>query len=76
MDNSPRALKDFVALADLFDRHGVAFVSMTQQFDTATAMGRLILNILLAFAQFERENGAERRSATTPALMRHRCSLH
>lgn len=60
IDRFTRSLKDFVALAEVLERHQVAFVSVTQQFNTATAMGRLILNILLAFAQFEREQGAER----------------
>ena len=60
IDRLTRSLKDFCALAETLDQFGVAFVSVTQQFNTSTAMGRLILNILLAFAQFERENGAER----------------
>jgi hypothetical protein len=45
---------------ELFDRHGVSFVSVTQQFNTATSMGRLTLNVLLSFAQFEREVTSER----------------
>ncbi len=60
IDRWVRSLRDFFSLADVLDRHGVAFVSVTQQFNTATAMGRLIMNVLLAFAQFEREQGAER----------------
>src|SRR5262249_25687374 len=47
-------------LMQAFDDHGVAFVSVTQQFNTATSMGRLVLNVLLSFAQFEREIIAER----------------
>ena len=46
--------------AELFDAHGVSFVSVTQQFNTTTSMGRLTLNVLLSFAQFEREVTAER----------------
>ena len=51
---------DFSKLVEVFDRHKVSFVSVTQHFNTADSMGRLILNILLSFAQFEREIGAER----------------
>jgi DNA invertase Pin-like site-specific DNA recombinase len=51
---------DFAKLVDVFDRHGVSFVSVTQQFNTTTSMGRLTLNILLSFAQFEREVTGER----------------
>lgn len=60
VDRLSRSLLDFVQLLQVFDRHGVAFVSVTQQFNTATPMGRLVLNILICFAQFERENIAER----------------
>ena len=60
IDRLTRSLRDFFELLDVFDAHGVSFVSVTQQFNTATAMGRLIVNILLSFAQFEREQGAER----------------
>ena len=51
---------DFSKLVDLFDKHGVTFVSVTQSFNTTSSMGRLTLNILLSFAQFERELGSER----------------
>src|ERR1700704_4605551 len=51
---------DFSRLVELFDKHGVSFVSVTQQFNTATSMGRLVLNVLLSFAQFERKIIAER----------------
>jgi DNA invertase Pin-like site-specific DNA recombinase len=51
---------DFARIMQLFEQHGVAFVSVTQQFNTASSMGRLILNVLLSFAQFERELIAER----------------
>ncbi|MBA3936236.1 MAG: recombinase family protein, partial [Planctomycetes bacterium] len=60
IDRLSRSLIDFVALLQVFDRKEVAFVSVTQQFNTANPMGRLILNILICFAQFERENIAER----------------
>src|SRR5262249_26152829 len=53
-------LGDFAKLVELFDAHGVSFVSVTQQFNTTTSMGRLTLNVLLSFAQFEREVTAER----------------
>jgi site-specific DNA recombinase len=53
-------LADFAKLVELFDQHGVSFVSVTQQFNTTTSMGRLTLNVLLSFAQFEREVTSER----------------
>ncbi len=55
VDRLTRALSDFAKLVEVFDRRGVSFVSVTQQFNTTTSMGRLTLNILLSFAQFERE---------------------
>jgi len=60
IDRLTRSLADFARLAELFDAHGVSFVSVTQQFNTTTSMGRLMLNVLLSFAQFEREITAER----------------
>ena len=60
VDRLTRSLADFAKLVELFDRHGVSFVSVTQQFNTATSMGRLTLNVLLSFAQFEREVIGER----------------
>ncbi len=60
VDRLTRSLTDFARLVDLFDTHGVSFVSVTQQFNTTTSMGRLTLNVLLSFAQFEREVTAER----------------
>lgn len=60
VDRLSRSLLDFAHIIELFDRHGVSFVSVTQQFNTTTSMGRLTLNILLAFAQFEREIISER----------------
>src|SRR6478609_460366 len=55
VDRLTRSLADFAKLVELFDRHNVSFVSVTQQFNTTTSMGRLTLNVLLSFAQFERE---------------------
>ncbi len=55
VDRLSRSLSDFAKLIDLFEKHNVSFVSVTQQFNTTTSMGRLTLNILLSFAQFERE---------------------
>ena len=60
IDRLSRSLADFAKLVEVFDQHGVTFVSVTQQFNTTTSMGRLTLNILLSFAQFEREVTAER----------------
>src|SRR5690606_38546313 len=55
-----RSLADFSKMVEVFERYGVPFVSVTQQFNTTTSMGRLMLNILLSFAQFEREVTGER----------------
>ncbi|MCW3796505.1 recombinase family protein [Sphingomonas sp. BN140010] len=60
IDRLTRSLSDFVRLMDSLARHNVAFVSVTQSFDTSTSMGRMILNVLLTFAQFEREMLADR----------------
>src|SRR3979411_2279218 len=60
VDRLTRSLADFAELVELFDAHGVSFVSVTQQFNTTTSMGRLTLNVLLSFAQFEREVTSER----------------
>jgi site-specific DNA recombinase len=60
VDRLTRSLADFAKLVELFDAHDVSFVSVTQQFNTTTSMGRLTLNVLLSFAQFEREVTAER----------------
>src|SRR5204862_3959280 len=59
-DRLTRSLADFAKLVELFETHSVSFVSVTQQFNTTTSMGRLTLNILLSFAQFEREVTGER----------------
>ena len=60
VDRLSRSLMDFAKLMATFDEHKVSFVSVTQQFNTATSMGRLVLNVLLSFAQFEREIISER----------------
>src|SRR6202040_516034 len=60
VDRLTRSLADFAKLVELFDAQGVSFVSVTQQFNTTTSMGRLTLNMLLSFAQFEREIAGER----------------
>jgi site-specific DNA recombinase len=60
VDRLSRSLLDFTRIMETFDKHGVSFVSVTQQFNTTHSMGRLTLNILLSFAQFEREIIGER----------------
>jgi len=60
IDRLSRSLMDFARLVDVFDRNSVTFVSVTQSFNTTTSMGRLTLNVLLSFAQFEREVIGER----------------
>ena len=60
IDRLTRSLSDFSRMVEVFERHGVSFVSVTQQFNTTTSMGRLMLNVLLSFAQFEREVTGER----------------
>src|ERR1039457_3326718 len=60
VDRLTRSLADFAKLVELFDQHGVSFVSITQSFNTTSSMGRLTLNVLLSFAQFEREVTGER----------------
>ncbi len=60
VDRLTRSLADFARLVEQFDAHGVSFVSVTQQFNTTSSMGRLTLNVLLSFAQFEREVTGER----------------
>lgn len=60
VDRLTRSLMDFSKIIDVFDKHQTSFVSITQQFNTTTSMGRLTLNILLSFAQFEREVTGER----------------
>ena len=60
IDRLTRSLLDFAKIVEVFDAHGVSFVSVTQAFNTSTSMGRLTLNVLLSFAQFEREVTGER----------------
>jgi len=60
VDRLTRALADFAKIVEQFDKQGISFVSVTQQFNTTTSMGRLTLNVLLSFAQFEREVTGER----------------
>src|SRR5204862_2519668 len=60
VDRLTRSLADFARVIEIFDAHHVSFVSVTQQFNTTTSMGRLTLNVLLSFAQFEREVTSER----------------
>jgi DNA invertase Pin-like site-specific DNA recombinase len=61
VDRLTRSLADFAKIVETFDAKGVSFVSVTQQFNTTTSMGRLTLNVLLSFAQFEREVTGELR---------------
>ena len=60
IDRLTRSLPDFARMVELFDQHDVSFVSVTQSFNTTSSMGRLTLNVLLSFAQFEREVTGER----------------
>src|SRR5262249_1464744 len=59
IDRLTRSLADFAKLVEIFDAKSVSFVAITQQFNTTTSMGRLTLNVLLSFAQFERELASE-----------------
>jgi site-specific DNA recombinase len=70
IDRLTRSLADFVRLVEVFDRYNVKFVSVTQTFDTSDSMGRLVLNILLTFAQFERELIADRIRDKVAAMKR------
>src|SRR5438477_3963970 len=60
VDRLTRSLTDFAKIVEQFDQQGISFVSVTQQFNMTTSMGRLTLNVLLSFAQFEREVTGER----------------
>ncbi|MDX2309620.1 MAG: recombinase family protein [Hyphomicrobium sp.] len=60
VDRLTRSLADFAKIVDVLDAHNASFVSVTQSFNTTTSMGRLTLNMLLSFAQFEREIAGER----------------
>ena len=70
IDRLSRSLSDFIRLIDTLDKYGASFVSVTQTFDTSDSMGRLVLNILLTFAQFERELAGDRARDKKAALMR------
>lgn len=71
IDRLTRSLLDFVRLVEIFDRRGIALVSISQAFDTSDSMGRMILNILLTFSQFERELIAERVRDSIRTRKRH-----
>lgn len=71
IDRLTRSLPDFVKLVEVFDRHNISFVSISQAFNTADSMGRMILNILLTFSQFERELISERIRDTVRMRKRH-----
>ena len=69
VDRLTRSLADFAKLVEEFDAHEVSFVSVTQSFNTTSSMGRLTLNVLLSFAQFEREVIGERVRDKSPFMM-------
>ena len=68
-----RSLADFAKMVELLDAHAVSFVAVTQQFNTTSSMGRLTLNVLLSFAQFEREVTGERIRDKIAASKRRGC---
>ena len=72
VDRLTRSLADFAKIVEQFDKQGISFVSVTQQFNTTTSMGRLTLNVLLSFAQFEREVTGERIRDKIAASSTHR----
>src|SRR5205085_1658233 len=73
VDRLTRSLADFARLVELFDAEAVSFVSVTQQFNTTSSMGRLTLNVLLSFAQFEREVTASASATRSPPQRRRVC---
>ena len=73
IDRLSRSLMDFARLVEVFDAHGVTFVSVTQSFNTTTSMGRLTLNVLLSFAQFERRSSANGSGTSSPPLVPGAC---
>ncbi len=73
IDRLTRSLLDFAKIVEVLDAHGISFVSVTQAFNTATSMGRLTLNVLLSFAQFEREVTGERIRDKSPRPKRRVC---
>jgi len=66
VDRLSRSLLDFARMMETFDRYQVAFVSVTQAFNTSTSMGRLVLNVLLSFAQFERRSAGSGSGTRSP----------
>src|SRR5260221_7459137 len=70
VDRLSRSLLDFARMMAVFEQHKISFVSVTQQFNTSTSMGRLVLNVLLSFAQFERDLVRERTSDKIAATRR------
>src|SRR2546430_10044051 len=70
VDRLTRSLADFAKIVEVFDASGVSFVSVTQAFNTTSSMGRLTLNVLLSFAQFERQVTGERIAAKIAASKR------
>ena len=76
VDRLSRSLLDFTRMLSVFEKHNVSFVAVTQQFNTSTSLGRLTLNILLSFAQFERELIGERtRDKMSAASAEHLCAV-
>ena len=73
VDRLTRSLADFAKMVEVFDARGVSFVAVTQQFNTTTSMGRLTLNVLLSFAQFEREVTASGSATRSPPPRRRAC---
>src|SRR6202051_552420 len=73
VDRLTRSLADFARLVELFDAQGVSFVSVTQQFNTTSSMGRLTLNVLLSFAQFEREVTVNAAATRSPPQRKRAC---
>jgi site-specific DNA recombinase len=76
IDRLTRSLTDFARLVEVFDARKVSFVAITQQFNTTTSMGRLTLNVLLSFAQFERELASERVQSPKRSHEKHCALLH
>jgi site-specific DNA recombinase len=73
VDRLTRSLADFAKLVELFDRHDVSFVSVTQSFNTTTSMGRLTLNVLLSFAQFDGRSPVSGSGTRSPLRRRRGC---
>ena len=74
LDRISRSFRDFTELDGIFSRHGASMVSVTQQIDTSTSMGRMIVNLLMSFAQFEREMTSDyRASLNTSSDTANRC---